>query len=314
MSHVFFSYSHADEGLRNELEKHLSVLLREGVITTWHDRRIGPGEELHGQIDAQLDRADIVLLLVSADFLASDYCYDVEMMRAMERHERGEARVIPVILRPCDWHGAPFGKLNAVPPDGKPITKHAALDDGFLEVARAIRQIAGPARPRAAPAPAAPPDAAFEHATATSPRSSNLRVRTEFTDRDRHGFLTESFAYIARYFENSLAELQARNDRVETDFRQIDANRFEARAFVSGEERALCGIWLGGTFSAHGLYFSSNGVANGSFNEWMSVSDDGYTLLLEPVGMAHFGQRDGSALTMEGAAEHFWNLFINRLR
>lgn len=226
----------------------------------------------------------------------------------------GAPVVAEPILRPCDWHGTPFGKLNAVRPDANAVTKHATLDDGFLDVARAIRQIAGPARPRAAPAPAARPDAAFEHATASGPRSSNLRVRTEYTDRDRHGFLTESFEYIARYFENSVAELQARNDRVETDFRKIDANRFEARAFVSGEERALCGIWLCGTFGAHCPYFSTNGVADGSFNEWMSVSDDGYTLLLEPAGMAHFGQRDGSALTMQGAAEYFWNLFVNRLR
>ena len=121
MAHVFISYSHADEALRNELEKHLAGLLRQGVITTWHDRRIPPGEDLHGQIDDHLNTADVVLLLVSADFLASDYCYDIEMNRAMERHERGEARTIPVILRPCDWHGAPFGKLMAVPPDGKPV-------------------------------------------------------------------------------------------------------------------------------------------------------------------------------------------------
>ena len=126
MAHVFFSYSRADEALRNELEKHLSVLHREDVITTWHDGRIGPGEELHGQINDQLNSADIVLLLVSADFLASDYCYDVEMIRAMERHERDEARVIPVILRPCDWHGSPFGALMAVPPDRKPVTKYAS--------------------------------------------------------------------------------------------------------------------------------------------------------------------------------------------
>ena len=91
MAHVFFSYSHADEELRNELEKHLSVLRRKGVITTWHDRRIGPGKSLHGQIDDQLNCADIVLLLVSADFLASDYCFDVEMTHAMERHEQGTA-------------------------------------------------------------------------------------------------------------------------------------------------------------------------------------------------------------------------------
>ena len=76
----------------------------------------------------------------------------------MERHERGEARVIPVILRPCDWHGAPFGKLMAVPPDGKAVTKHATLDDGFLEVAKALRQVAGPGDIRT-PAPATSPPA-----------------------------------------------------------------------------------------------------------------------------------------------------------
>ena len=315
MAHVFFSHSHADEELHNELEKHLAGLLRQGVITTWHDRRIGPGEELHGHIDEQLNAADIVLLLVSADFLASDYCYDVEMMRAMERHERGEARVIPVILRPCDWHGAPFGTLMAVPPDGKPVVRHATLDDGFLEVAKAIREVAGPAHPRAPAARASQPAAGLDRPEPSGPRSSNLRVRGEFTDRDRHAFLTESFEYIARYFENSLSELQARNDRVETDFRRIDANRFEARAFVGGEERTLCGIWLGGAHGADGLYFSFNGAADGGYNESMSVSDDGYALFLEPLGVARFlVQREDPSLTMEGAAEYFWSLFVERLR
>ena len=315
MAHVFFSYSHADEELRNELEKHLAGLLRQGVITTWHDRRIGPGEELHGHIDEQLSAADIVLLLVSADFLASDYCYGVEMMRAMERHERAEARVIPVILRPCDWHGAPFGTLMAVPPDGKPVVKHATLDDGFLEVAKAIRQVADPAYPRAPAARSSQPATSVDRPAPSGPRSSNLRVRSEFTDRDRHAFLTESFEYIARYFENSLSELRTRNDRVETDFRRIDANRFEARTFVGGEERALCGIWLGGAHGADGLYFSFNGAANGSYNESMSVSEDGYALFLQPLGMARFFvQREDPALTMEGAAEYFWSLFVERLR
>ena len=315
MAHVFFSYSHADEALRNELEKHLTGLRREGVITTWHDRRIGPGEELHGQIDDQLDRADIILLLVSADFIASDYCYDVEMTRAMERHERGEARVIPVILRPCDWQSAPFGDLLAVPPDGKPVAKHATLDDGFLEVAKAIRQVASAiGAPVAAARPSRAPAAPI-HPASPGPRSSNLRVPMEFTDRDRHSFLTESFEYIARYFENSLIELQARNDRVEANFRRIDANRFEARAFVSGDERALCGIWLGGRFGSNELYFSFDGVGDGSgYNESMSVADDGYTQLLRPLGMGHLAQHDGSSFTMEGAAEYFWNLFVNRLR
>ena len=136
MASVFMSYSHTDEELRKELEKHLAGLRRQGVISSWHDRRIGPGEEIHGEISAHLDAADIILLLVSADFLASDYCYDVEMTRAMERHKQGTARVIPVILRPCDWQEAPFGSLKACPTDGKPVVKHTSLDDGFLEVAQ----------------------------------------------------------------------------------------------------------------------------------------------------------------------------------
>ncbi|MES9969977.1 MAG: toll/interleukin-1 receptor domain-containing protein, partial [Candidatus Thiodiazotropha sp.] len=102
MVEVFFSYSHQDEGLRNELEIHLSLLRRQGAIDIWSDHRIGPGEELGGEIDRHLESADIILLLVSPNFLNSDYCYDIEMKRAMERHEHGETRVIPVILRPCD--------------------------------------------------------------------------------------------------------------------------------------------------------------------------------------------------------------------
>ena len=315
MASVFMSYSHTDEQLRDELEKHLAGLRRQGVITTWHDRRIGPGEELHGQISAQLDAADIILLLISADFLDSDYCYDVEMTRAMERHERGTARVIPVILRPCDWHGAPFGKLMAVPTDGKPVVKQATLDDGFLEVVRAIRQAAESlSGVIAAPGTARPVTSAVAP-TQSGPRSSNLRVKKEFTDRERHAFLNDAFEYIARYFENSLEELKARNGTVETDFRRIDANRFEARAFVGGREQSRCGIWLGGLSKSDSLFFSYDGVGNGnSYNESMSIRDDGYTLFLEPMGMAQSGQQRDKELTHEGAAEYFWSLFVERLR
>ena len=111
----FFSYSHSDETLRNELEKHFSTLRRQGFIKTWHDRGIGAGKEFDQEISQHIEEADIILLLISPDFLASDYCYEKEMTRALERHKSGEARVIPVILRPCDWHDAPFGKLQAVP-------------------------------------------------------------------------------------------------------------------------------------------------------------------------------------------------------
>ena len=92
---VFFSYAHEDEPLRKELEKHLSLLRRQGLITGWHDRLIAPGTDWARAIDEHLQQASIILLLVSADFLASDYCYGIEMERALQRHQTKQARVLP---------------------------------------------------------------------------------------------------------------------------------------------------------------------------------------------------------------------------
>ena len=136
---VFYSYSHLDEELRIQLEKHLSLLRRQGAISGWHDRRIGAGTEWAGQIDDHLNDAHVILLLISSDFLASDYCYDVEMTRALERHDSGEALVIPVILRAADWQTGPFSKLQALPKDAKPVTSWDNRDEAFTDVARGIR-------------------------------------------------------------------------------------------------------------------------------------------------------------------------------
>src|SRR3954454_3098315 len=141
---LFYSYSHKDEALRKKLETHLSLLQNEGVISGWHDRRIAAGTEWDGAISENLDKAGIILLLVSADFLASRYCRDVEIERAMERHEAGTARVIPVILRPVDWHTAPFGKLQALPQDGKAVTEWPNRDKALTSIARGIREVATP--------------------------------------------------------------------------------------------------------------------------------------------------------------------------
>jgi hypothetical protein len=137
---LFYSYSSRDGALRDELETHLTLLRRQGFISGWHDRRVEAGTEWERQIDQHLNAADIILLLVSADFLASDYCYDLEMTRALERHGAGAARVIPVILRPCDWQSAPFGKLQAQPKGGKPVTSWRKKDEAFTDIARGIRE------------------------------------------------------------------------------------------------------------------------------------------------------------------------------
>ena len=138
---LFYAYSHKDEELREQLENHLAPLRREGILADWHDRKIGSGREWKGQIDEHLNTSHVILLLISSDFIASDYCYDVEMTRAIERHESGEARVIPVILRPVDWERSPFGSLQALPKDGNPVTRWEDRDEAFLDIARGIRQV-----------------------------------------------------------------------------------------------------------------------------------------------------------------------------
>jgi hypothetical protein len=137
---VFFSYAHKDEIYKEELLAHLTSLRREKVITAWHDRMIGAGTEWEGQIDAHLKSAQVILLLISPDFMASDYCNDVEVAEAMRRHEAGEARVIPISVRPVDAAGAPFLKLQGLPKDFKPVSTWSNRDEAWLDVARGIRR------------------------------------------------------------------------------------------------------------------------------------------------------------------------------
>lgn len=138
---VFFAYSHEDEPLRKELEKQLSFLKRQGIISEWHDRNIQAGQEWSYEISRHLNTADLILLLISPDFIASDYCYSIEMQRAVERHDAKEACVIPIILRPVYWTDSPVGKLQALPTNGKPVTLWPNHDEAFLDIATGIREI-----------------------------------------------------------------------------------------------------------------------------------------------------------------------------
>ncbi len=140
---IFFCYAREDEALLNKLKTHLRPLQRQGLIDVWYDRNISAGTEWEQEINQHLNSAQIVLLLVSPDFMDSDYCYSIEMKRALERHARGEARVIPVILRYVDWHGEPLGKLQALPTDGKPVRgpDWYDLDRALYDVTAGIRKV-----------------------------------------------------------------------------------------------------------------------------------------------------------------------------
>jgi len=326
---LFFSYSHVDEGLRNQLEVHLAALKRQGLIATWHDRRITAGTPVGDAIDRNLDASQVILLLVSSDFIASDYCYEREMARAMERHEKGEARVIPVIIRPCDWHDLRFGNLLAAPRDGKAITTWANIDEAFLDVERAIKaavtelgekqKLAHEKPASAVSGSAALPEPvwmATASETLGGPRSSNLRLKKEFTDLDRDRFCHEGFEFIARFFENSMQELVKRNSGIDQRFQRVDATLFTAALYQHGQKvcKGSASIASGNFRSESIEYAMDDNPRHGGMNEAVSVKADDQTLYFQALGMQSYGRREKEKLSLQGAAELFWGLFIQPLQ
>jgi hypothetical protein len=150
---VFVSYSHKDKDLFDALDEHLASLKREEVIEAWSDRHIIPGDDWNAEIADELEKADLILLLVSPAFLNSNYCYEQELQRAIARHEAGAARVVPIILRPCHWKPAIFAHLHGLPQNMKPITSWPKnkLDMVLADIVRGIDEAARVCLERRAP-------------------------------------------------------------------------------------------------------------------------------------------------------------------
>jgi len=329
MTTLFFSYSHKDEALRDQLETHLSLMKRQGLIDVWHDRRIIAGDEFDDIISTELESADVILLLISSDFLASNYCYSKEMTRAMVRHRAGEARVIPIILRTCDWHSAPFGKLTAAPRDGKPVTSWPDRDEAFTDVAKQVRT-AVESMSRGIPtvktgdtnSPPAALVAQHDKGGAApnwpfgAPRSSNLRLKKAFNDLDRDRFAQESFEFIARFFEASIAAIKERNPGVEGNVERIDSRRFAAVLYRDGKAIAQCSIQLGGpggfADDLRSITFAFGNASRGAYNEQLTVHATDQDLYLKPLGLTSYSNLGEKQLSAEGGAEMFWGLFIAR--
>ncbi|MDN2713662.1 toll/interleukin-1 receptor domain-containing protein [Janthinobacterium sp. SUN120] len=334
MPKLFFSYCHVDEALRDRLEVHLSLMKNQGLIETWHDRGITAGSNLTAAIDENLESADVILLLVSADFLASWYCYSVEMKRALERHDMGMARVIPVILEPCDWYSAPFGKLLAVPKDGKAVTTWANQAEAWTDVVRQVRKAVeevarANAAARASPAASQEPALGWGEglsdlassagpglASSESPRSSNLRLKKEFSDFDRDKFLHDSFEYMGKFFNASLEEVASRNPGIQVRFQPHGNEWFAAVIYREGKAVSECSVRVGGLGGrSQGLTFSYsiNGAVH-SFNEMLTVDADSQSMYFKALGMQHNRSVQDAQLSEQGASEYFWGMFIDRLQ
>lgn len=309
---LFISYSHADAALLAILKTHLKPLERASVIAPWFDGYLLPGDDIDAQVRSALENAELVALLVSPDFLASDYCYDVEMQAAVARHEKGEARVVPIIVRDCQWQRTPFGRLMALPTDGRPIMsgRWTDKDEAWTVVARGVEAAAHAscASPGAAPRSFEPPKVLVP---ATNAEAAPMGVvsKKHFTDKNRDAFRNSVFEFVAHRFEVSIAALSG---DLSGSFRRIDANRFIGTIYRAGKKAAGCTVWIGGSFQSDSIcYVSNDGGETNSMNEWLSIEPVGDSLGLKP-SMAR--QMADQALDPDAAAQHLWALFTERLK
>ena len=282
MAKLFFSYSHKDEDLRNELETHLATLKREGLIEAFHDRRIPAGAHLDDAIDAYLEEADVILCLVSPDFIDSEYCYSREMTRVLERDATGEAKVIPVIVRHCDWPNTPVAKLRGTPRDNRPVRSWPDRDEAWLDVARDVRAALlaadGGVRSSKDDVAAGAMPASYVAPVVARPRSANVAVERRFTDLDRDRFVRQTFEFVTEFFANSVAEVQARAPDVEGSIVNLDANRFTAAAYRDGRKAAAITVYMGGmsrTGREISFHLTDDGATNTSNGSFYVTDDEG---------------------------------------
>ncbi len=191
---IFLSYAHEDERYKEKLQVSLAVLKNKGLIEVWDDRQLMGGQEWDATIKKALDDADIVLLLVSPDFLASSYIFDVEVKLAMEEHRAKTVRVIPIIVRPCLWKETEFVQLQAFPKNAKPISSWNDEDEAFFDIAKNIEEIVSPGESTAG---ASNTDT---NNTSTPPSQGTNDLLTEAIDLVEVGETNSALAKVESYF------------------------------------------------------------------------------------------------------------------
>ena len=306
---AFISYSHKDDAALERLHTHLAMLRRDDRIDAWFDREILAGGDLDAEIADQLESCELFLFLVSPDFLASDYCVEREMERALERHHAGEARVVPIILEPCDWTSSPLRQLKVLPRDGKPVSEWTNENNAYVDVVKELRRVleADDAR-----SPVAKAETPFQPTEQRS-EARRYRVKRDFDEIDRSDFREAAFATIRDYFQHAIAEIDTIED-LRGRYVSLSTTSFTCTIVNRARDRGTAHITVHGRIGNFGLgdiYYSftenaSDNTANGGFN----IKADEYELYLSSMMMG-FGS-DEERLTPEAAAERLWAEFLRQ--
>lgn len=310
---AFISYSHHDSSALERLHVHLAVLRRDGLIREWFDRDILAGEDLDGRIADKLESSSLFLLIITPDFLNSDYCVEREMARALERQKAGEARVIGIIVEPCDWQSTPLRAIKVLPSDGKPVAEWTNANSAWLNVVQEIRrailedhQVGSAAQAR---------DATFLSVSRPLATASRYRAKRDFDDIDRSEFRERAFEEIEEYFKQASSELDSLDDfraRVvdisPTAFGCTIVNRALNRgtAHLTVHRQTSSGSGMGDIYWS----FEENAASN-SANGWLSIENDEFELFLKAQSFS-FGWDERRKMSWREAASSMWNDMLQR--
>lgn len=305
---AFISYSHHDKDALGRLHVHLRNLTRDGSIATWYDRDILAGSNIDANIDQELETADLFLLLISPDFIASDYCVEREMTRALQRHDAGDARVVPVILEECDWRAMKqLKKLKAIPTDGKAISTWANPNTAYLNVVQELRRIiASDETPKVE-------TTSIDAVAAPRIETPRYRAKREFDQIDYGEFRDRAFSTVKEYFRRAVDEINL-IDGLRGRFINHGSTTFGASVVNSGIRNSISHITVHSGGSNLGLYdisytFQENAASN-SANGGFNISSDDYELFL--TGAVSTFAPTSQRVTPEHAAEALWNEFIGK--
>ena len=303
---LFISYSHFDEHALERFVKHLSMLKRDGLISEWFDQKILAGGNIDNEISRHLEECQLFIPLVSADFLASNYCYEREMTRALERHDSGTMRVVPVIIQACEWKASPLKKLKALPKDGKPVADWTNENNAWLDVVTQLRDVIT----ETALAPHSEPQNTNPLKTE---RASKYRVKRDFDEVDKQEFRQVAFSTLCQYFADATKEI-GQVENIKSRFAMIGDDGFTCTIVNRARDRGAAHITIysnGGRLSLGDITYSFlERAERGSASGWFEIAADEYELFLKQNSMLH--RNDREKLTPERAASELWNELLEK--
>tara|TARA_R100000365_G_C2743090_1_gene71784 strand:- start:757 stop:1719 length:963 start_codon:yes stop_codon:yes gene_type:complete len=312
---AFISYSHVDEYYVERLQKHLSMLKREGLIQSFYDRDIYVGDPLDEEIERNLAESQIFIAVVSPDFIASDYCFERELATALKMHTENKIRVVSVLVQPCEWERSPLGNFLIAPKDAKCIAEWDNENAAFLNVVSEIRRIAEAFSSEQHSLQSIHPRPSASSETLLP--AKNYIAKRSFDQVDKYKFRDDGFRDVREYFERSVEEIN-RTQGLSARFRGIDAYSFTCtvlnEAFGRGVSHITVRVGSEGSHSVGDISWAhSENAEPGTANGWATIKSDDYTQYFEANLMSHFGLRDDEEkLSAEELASALWDDLIER--